>query len=265
MRVGAAAGLAQRIELVDEDHALAEPPGLGEELAHAARAHAHVLLHEVRAGRVVEGHAGFRGNCAGEHGLAGPGRSVEKDAAGNSGTKRAESDRITQEVDRLGQLQLRLFAAGDVGEIHDTARTGRCGRVRDRCDVAARICPESAGHDRAEAAGAGTHEWHPAANAIQQPDAHEDQRAQQHQVDQRAERISGPSRARVRRGQRRGREQVAVAEGDECLGCVAYRAGESDRDVLRVRVEGDEHLAATVGQSDRHGEHAALLDLRDEL
>ena len=131
VRVGAAARLAQRVELVDEDHALAEPARLGEQVAHAPRAHADVLLDEVRAGGVVEGHAGLGRDRAGEHRLAGARRAVEQDAARHSCAQRAEAFRVAQELDRLGQLELGFFAAGDIRQM-DERRSSRPAAARSR-------------------------------------------------------------------------------------------------------------------------------------
>ena len=119
--VRAAAGLADRVELVEEDHAAAELAGLGEQVADPLRADADVLLDELRAGRVVERDAGLGGDGPGEHRLAGAGRAVEHDPARDPGAERAEALGRAEELDRLGQLELRLVAAGDVGE-------GRPGR-----------------------------------------------------------------------------------------------------------------------------------------
>ncbi len=95
---------------------LPSSPCLVEQLAHALGADANVLLHEVGAGRVVEGHARLSGDGAGEHGLAGAWRAEEQNAARHTRAQRAEVLRVAQELDRLGQLELGLFAAGDVGQ-----------------------------------------------------------------------------------------------------------------------------------------------------
>ena len=119
-----AARLGQGVELVDEDHGPAERPRLGEQVADPARADAHVLLDELRARDVEERDAGLGGDRAGEHRLAGSGRAVEQDAAWDRRSEAREALRLAQEVDDLGQLVLRLVAAGDVLE-PDIGRTRR--------------------------------------------------------------------------------------------------------------------------------------------
>ena len=106
--VRAAAGLADRVELVEEDDAAAELAGLGEQLADALGADADVLLDELRAGRVVERDAGLGRDRAGEHRLAGARRAVQHDPARDPGAELVEALGRLQELDRLGQLELGL-------------------------------------------------------------------------------------------------------------------------------------------------------------
>jgi hypothetical protein len=112
--VGAATRTTDRIELVDEDHAPAKLAGAGEQLAHAARTDADELLDELGAGSVVERDAGLGRYRAGEHRLAGAGRSGEQHAARDVRAEQAETLGRLEELDHLGQLELRLVAAGDV-------------------------------------------------------------------------------------------------------------------------------------------------------
>jgi len=69
-------GLADRVELVEEDHPAPELAGLGEEVADPLGADADVLLDELGAGCVVERDPGLGGDGPGEHRLARAGRSV---------------------------------------------------------------------------------------------------------------------------------------------------------------------------------------------
>ena len=137
--VRAAAGLADRIELVEEDDAAPELPGLGEHVADAPRADADVLLDELRAGRVVERDAGLGRDGAGEHRLAGAGRAVQHDPARDARAELVEPLRRLEELDRLGQLELGLVAARDIVEAdrddervhhgrHQAAVGARCRR-----------------------------------------------------------------------------------------------------------------------------------------
>src|SRR5262249_47082270 len=102
-----------------EDHALAQLAGLGEEVAHSARANADVLLHEVRSRRMVERHARLGRDGAREHGLAGPWWPIQENAAWHARAQAAEPVRMAQELDRPGGPELGLFAAGAVVEMDE--------------------------------------------------------------------------------------------------------------------------------------------------
>ena len=145
--VRAAAGLGDRVELVDEDDRPAERPRLGEQVADPARADADVLLDELRARDVEERDAGLGGDRAGEHRLAGAGRAVEQDAARDRRAEACEALGLAQEVDGLGQLVLRLVAAGDVVE-PDVRRAG--ARPRRSCSPHR---PAAGGRPRTRPAG----------------------------------------------------------------------------------------------------------------
>ena len=138
--VRAAAGLADRVELVEEDDAPTELAGLGEQLADPLGPDADVLLHELRAGRVVERNAGLGRDGAGEHRLAGAGRAVQHDPARDPRAELVEALGRPQELDRLGQLELRLVTAGDVGQADGRCRRFR-GLGRGRRTVGARGSP----------------------------------------------------------------------------------------------------------------------------
>ena len=135
--VDATPRLAERVELVEEDHATAELPRVGEQLADPPCADADVLLHELGARRVVERHAGLAGHGTREHRLAGAGRAPEHDAARDAGAQAMEALGRLQELDRLGQLELGFVAAGDVGQQHGGHRPRRgdgCARrIGCRC------------------------------------------------------------------------------------------------------------------------------------
>ena len=78
-----AALAADRVDLVDEDDRRGLLARGGEEVAHAARAHADEHLHEVRARHREEGHAGLAGDGARQHRLAGARRADEEDPLGD--------------------------------------------------------------------------------------------------------------------------------------------------------------------------------------
>jgi hypothetical protein len=77
-----AALAAHGVDLVDEDDAGRVALGLLEQVAHAAGAHAHEHLHELRAGDGEEGHAGLAGDGLGHQGLAGAGRATSSTPLG---------------------------------------------------------------------------------------------------------------------------------------------------------------------------------------
>ena len=90
--------------------------GLGEQLADTSGADPDVLLDELGARHREERHVGLGRDGLGEHRLAGAGRAVEHHAADGRGAEPDEAARIAQELDGLGQLELRLVGAGDVGQ-----------------------------------------------------------------------------------------------------------------------------------------------------
>ncbi len=132
VRVAAAADLREGVDLVDEDDGLAELAGDGEEVAHPLGADPDVHLNEARAGHRYEGDPGLGCGRSGEHRLAGPGRSEQEQAARDAGPQSAEALRELQELDDLGQLELGLITAGDVGEAHRPCdRTGVAVQTAD--------------------------------------------------------------------------------------------------------------------------------------
>ena len=154
--VRAAARLSDGVELVEEDDPAAQLPGLGEEIADPLRADADVFLDELRARRVVERDAGFGRDPASEHRLAGARRPPQQDPARDPGAEPAEAVRRAQELDRLGQLELGLVAAGDVveGDAADRRAVavgddvlGGVGRIRrqDRRELRGAVAHDTAG------------------------------------------------------------------------------------------------------------------------
>ena len=111
-----AAMAADGVDFVDEDDAGRVLLALLEQVAHAARAHAHEHLHEVRTGDGEERHVGFAGDRAGQQGLAGSRRSDQQHALRNAAAQLLELLRLAQELDDLLQFFLGLFHAGHVLE-----------------------------------------------------------------------------------------------------------------------------------------------------
>ena len=111
-----APGLADGVELVDEDQA--RRPGLGfrEQVAHARSAHTDEQLDEIGPGKGEKGHARLAGHGAGQQRLAGARRADQEDALGNAAAQRAVFLRRPQEINHLAQLGDDLIMAGDVVE-----------------------------------------------------------------------------------------------------------------------------------------------------
>ena len=78
-----AAGLAQGVQLVDEDDAGGLGLGLLEHVADPRRADAHEHLDEVGAGEAEEGHARLAGDGLGQQRLAGARRTDQQHALGD--------------------------------------------------------------------------------------------------------------------------------------------------------------------------------------
>src|SRR5260370_6400040 len=107
---------ANGIDFVDEDDAGGIFLALLEEVANAVCAHAAKHLDKVRAGDGEEGNAGLTSDGTSQQGVAGSGRSDEKDALGNASTELLEFGGLAQEFDDLLQLFLGLFDAGHIFE-----------------------------------------------------------------------------------------------------------------------------------------------------
>ena len=103
----AAAALADRVDLVDEDdrgRALARG---GEQVAHPRRADADEHLHEARSREREERHVGLARDRARQQRLAGAGRTDHEHAARRRPPRPACTLGMLQEVDDLADLALR--------------------------------------------------------------------------------------------------------------------------------------------------------------
>ena len=117
-----AAMATDSVDLVDEDDARRVLLGLFEHVAHAAGAHAHEHLDEVRTGDGEERHVGFAGHRAGDQGFAGAGRTDQQHAARNSSAEPLILAGVAQKFDDFLQILLGLVDAGDVLERHAAMR-----------------------------------------------------------------------------------------------------------------------------------------------
>ena len=132
--VAAAAGLAEGVELVDEDDARRFLLGLLEHVAHAGRADADEHFDEVGTAEAEERHARFAGDRFGEQRFAGARRADQQHALGNAAAEHLVFFRRLQELDDFAQFLDGFVDAGDVFErdvdvfLGDTACRG-CGRT----------------------------------------------------------------------------------------------------------------------------------------
>ena len=110
------AGLADGVDLVDEDDARSHLGGLLEQVADTAGAHAHKHLHEVGAGDGEERHPGLTGHGLGQQGLAGTGGAHQQRALGQLGADGGVLAGIVEKVDDLLQRLLGLVLSGHVLE-----------------------------------------------------------------------------------------------------------------------------------------------------
>ena len=131
--VAAAAGLAEGVELVDEDDAGRLLLGLLEHVADAGRADADEHLDEVGAAEAEERHARLAGDGLGEQRLAGARRADEQHALGNAAAEQLIFFGRLEELDDFAEFFDGFVDAGDVFErdvdifLGDTACRG-CGR-----------------------------------------------------------------------------------------------------------------------------------------
>ena len=112
----AASLAAHGVDLVDKDDGGGGLFGLLKQVADTARAHAHIQLHEVRAGDGEELHAGLARHGLGQQGLAGARRAHQQDALGDAGAHGGVGFGVLEEIDDLAELLLLLVAAGHVVE-----------------------------------------------------------------------------------------------------------------------------------------------------
>ena len=169
--------------------------------------------------------------------------------------ERAEPLRGPEELDRLGQLELRLVAAGDVGEGDSGRRAVR--RRRRRRGVALGGRREDRREPRADVARPG---------ALPTQDAHQEDREDREQgqrEDHREDRAEGLGRAGSlgrARGldglPRLGRQEVAMPEVRECVHRLRAGHVERDADDLSVTQLGQQHrvIGALVAGVARRGE-----------
>ena len=125
MLAPAAAGAADRVELVDEDDRRRGLLGLLEEVAHAAGADADDHLDELRRRHREERHVGLAGDGARQQRLAGARQARQQHALGDHPAEPPVALRVLEEVDDLDELLLGLVDAGDVGERRALARRRR--------------------------------------------------------------------------------------------------------------------------------------------
>ena len=238
---------ADRVELVDEDHAAAELARAGEQLAHPTGADTDELLDELGARRVVERDAGLRRDGAGEHRLAGTGGAKEHHTARDVGAEQTETLGGLEELDHLDKLELRLVAARHVGQVD---RPGVAGVARRR---SGRIVG-GRGQDRPEPARGVTVGRTGPVHAQDEERQHGQEREWNDQADDGADRVDGG------RGRLTGhdddvptgacvlleRVERRVVEGDLTAGRGVSRSRQRNRDD-----DGDEGRARDRDRDDR--------------
>ena len=105
-----------RVNLVDENDARGLLLALLKEVPHPGGPYTDEHLHEIASRDGEEGDVGLAGDGPGQQGLAGPGRSHQKDPLGNLPTQTLKLLRIGQEIDDFLQLLLGLIDPGNVFE-----------------------------------------------------------------------------------------------------------------------------------------------------
>src|SRR6202165_1548463 len=111
-----AAVTSDGVNFVDEDDARSVLLALFEQIAHAARAHAHEHFHKVRAGDGEERNVRFARYGARQQGLARSRRSNQQHALRNTPAKFLELLRLAQKLDNFAKFFLRLIHASHVFE-----------------------------------------------------------------------------------------------------------------------------------------------------
>src|SRR5690606_4091776 len=114
----AAAGSADRVDLVDKDDRGRMLARLPDQIAHARRTDADDHLDELRGAHREERHARLAGDRAREQRLAGARRPDEQHAFRRRAAQARVLLRILEEIDDLDELVLDLVDAGDVLERH---------------------------------------------------------------------------------------------------------------------------------------------------
>ena len=111
-----AAMTADSVNFINKDDAGSILLALLEQVAYAARAHAHKHLHEVRSGDREEGNIGLAGHSACQQRLAGARRPHQQHALGNTAAQFLKLLRLAQVLDDLFQFFLGFIYAGHVFE-----------------------------------------------------------------------------------------------------------------------------------------------------
>ena len=109
-------GLADGVDLVDEDDAGGHFAGLFEQVADTGRAHAHEHLHKVRAADGEEGHPRLSGHGLSQQRLTGARRAHQQHALGQLGADVGVLLGVVEDVDDLLQRLFRLVLSGHVPE-----------------------------------------------------------------------------------------------------------------------------------------------------
>ena len=104
------------VDFVHKDNGGGVLSGRGEEIAHAARAHADEHLHEVRPRHREERNLGLSGHRTGEHRLSGSGRAHQQHALRNFGADVGEAPGVLEEVNDFADFLLDTLVTGDVGK-----------------------------------------------------------------------------------------------------------------------------------------------------
>src|SRR5579871_5956710 len=114
-----------RVDFVNEHDAGRILLGLLEHVAHAAGAHAHEHLDEIRTGNREEGHIGLAGDRAGKQSLAGSWGTYEKNAFRNAAAEPLKFLRVAEELDDFLQLLLGLVNTGYIFKRHPAGALGK--------------------------------------------------------------------------------------------------------------------------------------------
>ena len=120
-----AAGLAQGVELVDENDAGRFGHRLLKHVADPRRADAHEHLHEVGPRETEERHPRLAGNRLAQQGLARARRTNQQHALRNPPAQHLVLFGLLEEVDDLAELFHRLVDAGDFVESHSGILLGQ--------------------------------------------------------------------------------------------------------------------------------------------